>query len=556
MGNCKSDSARRFSIGVDFGTLSARAVLLDLKSGAQVSVGEAAYPHGVMEQSLPDGQPLCGDGWALQVPQDYMDALYGCVRRLMEDGRVRPEEVVGIGVDFTSCTVLPTDRELIPLCERECYRDRPHAYCKLWKHHRAAQYADALNSAAKAQGKQWIDRYGGNISGEWLIPKAMELLAEAPDVFSAADRFIEAGDWVVSRLCGAERRSVCNAGYKAAWSEADGYPDSAFLDSLMPGLGVLADKLGEKLLPVGSKAGELCPDMAERLGLRPGTAVSAGIIDAHASLPGCGVAEAGTMLMIMGTSTCHMLLSERQAFVPGICGYVRDGILPGFYGYEAGQSCVGDHFAWFMENCFPAKYDREANDRGISPYRLMQEKIEKLPPGSGGLIALDWWGGVRSVLMDFTLTGLMAGFTVGTKPEQIYKALIEATAFGTKMILDTFEAGGLAVDKICAAGGIAHKDPAVMQIYADVCGRPVEVCGGSQSGARGSAILAAAAAGPELSGFPDAVTAVKKLGKRGGKIFHPDFTYAEQYKKLYEDYCLLYNEFGSNRNSLLRRRSF
>lgn len=534
----------RYTIGLDFGTLSARAVLLRLSDGAIIAEAEAVYAHGVMDGSLPDGTALPGKGWALQDPADYLECLFDCVRTVMKKSGVSPECVIGLGVDFTSCTLMPTEDDLTPLCSRASHKGNPHAYVKLWKHHRANACADRLNRLAAQRGEPWLSRYGGRISGEWLLPKSMELLEEAPELYRAAGRIIEAGDWLVSMLCGTERRSACQAGYKAAWNAETGYPSQEFLEALMPGLEDLPQKLGQEILPVGSRAGGLCEGMAQRLGLLPGTAVATAVIDAHASVPGCGVGEEGELLMILGTSSCHMLLSKEERAAAGLCGYVRDGILPGFFGYEAGQSCVGDHFAWFMENCLPARYEREAAGRGISPYRLLGEKIADRLPGSHGLLALDWWGGVRSPLMDFSLSGLLAGLTLRTKPEDIYQALVEATAYGTRKIIEVYENSGLPVSRIAATGGIAAKDPAVMQIYADVCGREIRVAGGGQSGARGSAILAAMAAGPDLSGYKDATSAVCALGDRGEKIFHPQPSRAKAYDALYDSYDSLYAYFG------------
>ena len=544
---------KRYTIGLDFGTLSARAVLLRLSDGKIMAEAEAAYAHGVMDERLPDGSALPGKGWALQDPADYLDCLFACVRTVMEKSGAPPEEVAGLGVDFTSCTLLPVGADQTPLCSLEPYKDNPHAYVKLWKHHRAGVHADRLNRLAEQRREPWLARYGGRISGEWLIPKAMELLAEAPQIYHAAARIIEAGDWVVSMLCGEERRSACQAGYKAVWDPESGYPSYDFLEALMPGLGDLPQKLGRDILPVGIQAGGLCEDMARKLGLLPGTAVATAIIDAHASVPGCGVGEEGTLLVILGTSSCHMLLSRRERKAAGLCGCVRDGILPGFYGYEAGQSCVGDHFSWYMENCLPARYEREAARQGISTYRLLGNMIERRPPGAHGLLALDWWGGVRSPLMDFSLSGLLAGLTLRTRPEDIYQALVEATAYGTRKIIQVYEESGLPVHRIVAAGGIAAKDPAVMQIYADVCGREIRVAGGRQSGARGSAILAAVAAGPALSGYADAVTAVQALGDPGKKVFRPDAARARAYDALYKAYSALYSYFGEGGSELMHR---
>ena len=545
------DRLPRYSIGLDYGTLSVRALLLNLDTGEEAGVEEYLYPHGVMDRLLPadctGSEPIpLGHEWALQHPQDYLDALGTLIPALLRNAGAQPEEVAGIGLDFTSCTILPTTTDGSPLCLTEPFRREPHAYVKLWKHHAAQYCADRLNDVASRRREPFLARYGGRISSEWLVPKAMQIAIEAPEIYHAAGRIIEAGDWVVWQLCGREVRSACNAGYKALWHHTDGYPSEDFFRELAPEMEhFVREKLDAPIAPLGSMAGRLTKQAAKLTGLKEGTPVAVGIIDAHASVPGSAIGNPGTMLLILGTSTCHMLLSRDEQPVEGACGVVKDGILPGFFGYEAGQSCVGDHFSWFVQNSMPGWAMDEANKTGLSPHEWLSQKAAGLSPGESGLIALDWFNGVRSVLMDFDLSGLIVGMTLQTKPWEIYRALIEATAFGTRRIIEAFESQGIPVEALCAAGGIAHKNPLLMQIYADVCGREIRLTGSRQSGALGSAILGAAAAEKEPTDDSDLCGAAARLGRLdNGTAYRPDPGRTAAYDHLYAQYLALHDLFG------------
>jgi L-ribulokinase len=462
-------------------------------------------------------------------------------------------DIIGIGVDFTSCTILPVKADGTPLCVLPEFENEPHAYVKLWKHHAAQYCADILNDTAQRMGEEWLALYGGRISSEWLVPKSMQIAKEAPDIYDAADKIIEAGDWVVWQLCGNEARSACNAGYKSLWQHGK-YPDKAFFKELDPRMENFAkEKLTTDIRPLGTCAGFVTKAAAELTGLREGTAVAVEIVDAHASVPACRIHEPGKMLMIMGTSTCHMLLSEKEMGVPGTCGIVKDGIIPGLYAYEAGQSCVGDHFSWYVENCVPTSYTEAAKAEGVNIHQYLRKKAEKLRAGESGLLALDWWNGVRSVLMDFDLTGMILGMTLQTKPEEIYRALIEATAYGTRQIIEAFESAGAPVNELYAAGGIASKDPMTMQIYADVCNRAIRISGSAQSGALGSAILGAVAAGQEKSGYADMNKACEKLGRLKDAAYTPDTQSAAIYDKLFNEYGMLHDYFGRCGNNVMKR---
>ncbi len=543
----------RYSIGVDFGTLSGRAVLVDTTTGEEVAVAVHEYTHGVMDERLPDGTPL-GVDWALQHPQDYLDVLRITIPEVLSAAGITPGQVIGVGIDFTACTMLPVRSDGTPLCLTEKPGHRPNAWVKLWKHHAAQHEANRLNAIAEERGERFLSRYGGKISSEWMIPKIWQTLNEDPEIYEEADRFIEAADWVVWQLTGKETRNTCTAGYKAIWHKHDGYPSDQFFHALHPGMErVVDEKLSRTLLPAGTRAGTITAAAAALTGLKEGTAVAVANVDAHVSVPAVGITTAGRMLAIIGTSTCHMLLAETEKEVPGMCGVVEDGIIEGFFGYEAGQSCVGDHFQWFVENCSPAEYRAEAERRGIDLHELLTEKAEALRPGESGLVALDWWNGNRSVLVDVDLTGLIVGMTLTTRPEEIYRALIEATAYGTRMIIETFEEHGVPVSEFYAAGGIAEKNPFVMQIYADVINREVKISGSPQAPALGSAMFGAVAAGKAAGGFDTIMEAAAVMAKVKDHTYRPVRENVALYDKLFAEYRILHDYFGRGANDVMKR---
>jgi L-ribulokinase len=506
-----------------------------------------------MDERLPDGTSL-GPDWALQHPADYLAVFERTVPGVLKKAGVSPEQVIGIGVDFTACTVLPVKKDGTPLCFLDEFKSEPNAYIKLWKHHAAQKYANALNSAAEKLDEKWLKRYGGKISSEWLIPKIWQTLAEAPLVYEEADYFIEAADWVIWQLTGRQTRNACTAGYKGMWHKRENYPSKEFFKALDPRLeNIVKDKLDCPVSPLGEKAGEITNSAATLTGLLPGTAVAVANVDAHVTVPAVKIDGPGKMLAIMGTSTCHMMVGTSEHEVPGMCGVVEDGILPGFFGYEAGQSCVGDHFAWFVENCCPASYLEEARSRGIDIHQLLTEKASKLRPGENGLVALDWWNGNRSVLVDADLTGVMVGMTLATRPEEMYRALIEATAYGTRMIVDTFRKNGVPVEEFYASGGISQKNPMAMQIYADVLKMPIRIGGSSQGPALGSAIFGAVAAGAARGGYGSVFEAASVMGKLRNETYTPNKENARLYDSLYAEYEILHDYFGRGANDVMKR---
>ncbi len=545
---------QRFSLGIDYGTESGRAILVNVETGEEAATHVLPYANGVMDEKLPDGTPLDHE-FALQDPNDYISVLKTTVPAVLKEAGVKPEQVVGIGVDFTSCTILPVDKDGTPLCQLDAYKSNPHAWVKLWKHHAAQPEADKINEVAVARNESILKRYGGKISSEWAIPKIWQVMDEAPEIYKAADRFIEAGDWVVFKLVGEEARSSCMAGYKGMWDKDEGFPSKDFLKALDPRLeNVVEERLSTDIRPLVTKAGNgLTEEGAALLGLKPGTAVAVAAIDAHAAVPGTGVADAGKMVMVMGTSTCHMLLGKEKVMVEGMAGVVEDGILPGLFGYEAGQAATGDIFAWFVENCVPAAYDQEAKTAGKSVHEILEAKAKALKPGQSGILALDWWNGNRSVLVNADLSGLFVGCTLTTKPEELYRALIEATAFGTEKIIRAFRSSGIPIDSLYACGGLPEKNQMLMQIYSDVTGLEIRVAASGQPAALGAAIHGAVVAGSAAGGYDNAIDATAKMARLKDIVYKPNAEAHEVYKKLYEEYELLHDYFGRGANEVMKR---
>ena len=543
----------KYTIGIDFGSLSGRALLVNVKTGEELAAKEYLYPHVVMDEQLPCGKLLPAD-WALQHPQDYLDVLSNTIPQLLEETGVKAEDIIGVGIDFTACTVLPVKADGTPLCFLDKFKENPHAYVKLWKHHAAQDKANKLNAIATERGEKWLARYGGKISSEWAIPKIWQILDEAPEVYDAMDRFIEAADWIVWQLTGVETRNACTAGYKGMWHKQDDFPTNAFFKALDPRLeNVIDEKFSRDILPLGDKAGEITQEAAELTGLAVGTAVAVGIIDAHVCVPAVKISGPGKMLAIMGTSTCHMVLGDQERDIPGMSGVVEDGILPGFYGYEAGQSCVGDHFAWFVDNAVPASYEKAAQAEGMNIHDYLSKKANELKVGQSGLIALDWWNGNRSVLVDVDLTGMILGMTLLTKPEEIYRALIEATAYGTRVIIEAFCDNGVPIEAFYAAGGISQKNPMAMQIYADIINMPIYIAGSDQGGALGSAIFASVVAGKDKGGYDSIVEASAVMGKLDDKVYKPIPENVEIYHQLFAEYQRLHDYFGRGENNIMKR---
>lgn len=537
----------KYSLGLDFGTLSVRAVLVDIESGEELSSSVSEYAHGIMSAKFLDGSSLPAD-YALQHPRDYLDSMLFVIREAIEKSGVSPELIVGVGVDFTASTVLPVLEDGTPLCFTEEFRNTPHAYVKLWKHHAAQKEADEINTLAKKTDAAFLKRYGGTVSCEWLFPKVLQVLKEAPKVYASAARFIEAGDWIVWMLTGKETHSVCQAGFKAMWDPESAYPDKEFLKSLHSEFeNVTETKISKNVIKLSETAGYVTKEIEQKTGLKAGTAVAPAFIDAHAALPALGVTHTGEMLMIIGTSSCHILLGDKAAYAPGTSGYAKDGIVDGLYAFEAGQASVGDSFEWFIKNCVSAAYTDAAREEGVNIHEYLTKKASKLNPGSNGILALDWFNGNRTPYVNGNLSGLILGLNLNTAPEEIYRALIEATAYGTKRIVDIYEQNGIKIEKIYAAGGIAEKNALLMQIYADVLGRELFLSGTAQACAYGSAILGSVS-GNAYSSLPEAASKLKKISARSYKP-NPESTKA--YEGLYKEYVSLCEFFANSENKTM-----
>jgi L-ribulokinase len=544
----------KYCIGVDFGTESGRAVLVDVSNGAEIATAVHPYKHGVIDEYLPDSTVRLEPDWALQDPQDYLDVLKTAIPAVLKHSGVDPAAVIGLGVDFTANTFLPTLRDGTPLCFLPQYRQRPHAWVKLWKHHAAQPEANRITQIAKENDFNFLDRYGGKVSSEWFFPKVWQILKEDPEIYDAAERFPEAGDWIVWQMTGLETRNACAAGYKAFWSGRDGFPPDEFFERLDPRLEHIVDeKMSREILPLGARAGLLTEQAAAWTGLRAGIAVAAAIVDAHVSVPAASVIEPGTLVAILGTSNCLMILGQEEKQVPGICGYTQDGIVPGYFGYEAGQSCVGDLFAWQVENCVPAAYQTEASQRGLDIHALLEQKAAALKPGESGLLALDWWNGNRTILVDIDLTGLILGMTLRTRAEEIYRALIEATAFGTRLIIENFNQHGIPIHAFVATGGLPDRNRLLMQIYADVTGLEIRVSAAKQASALGAAMFGAVAAGQAAGGYASIQAASQRMAHLREEVYRPILAHQQIYDQLYQEYLVLHDTFGRGPNDVMKR---
>jgi L-ribulokinase len=534
-------------IGVDFGTLSGRAVVVRADDGAELGTAETPYPHAVMSSELEAAGTPLPPNWALQDADDYIEVLRSAVPAAVAAAGVDPASVVGIGTDFTACTVLPVLADGTPLSRLDGWRRHPHAWVKLWRHHAAQPQADRINELAADRGEPWLGRYGGRISSEWEFAKALQLLEEDAAVYDAMDRFVEAADWIVWQLCGVELRNACTAGYKGIYQDGH-YPSEEYLAALNPRFARFpAEKLSARVAQLGARAGGLTAQAAAWTGLREGTAVAVGNVDAHVTPPAAGVVEPGRMVAIMGTSTCHVMLGESLAEVPGMCGVVHGGIVPEKWGYEAGQSGVGDIFAWYVENGVPPAYHEQARALGVSVHEHLAALGDAAPVGAHGLVALDWWSGNRSVLVDHELSGLLIGMTLATRPQEIYRALVEATAFGTRRIIDAFNEAGVPVVELVAAGGLLRNEP-LMRCYADVLGMPIGVIDSDQGPALGSAMHAAVAAGVHA----DIYAAAAAMGRARCNVYVPDGERASAYDELYALYRRLHDHFGIDDRGLMR----
>ena len=537
----------RYVVGVDYGTLSGRAVVVRVSGGTEMGSGVLEYPHGVIDTVMPGSGLRLPPDWALQVPSDYVDVLRSAVPAALEAAGVDAVDVIGIATDFTACTMLPTLADGTPLCDTEDLRDEPHAYVKLWKHHAAQAQADRITELARERGEVWLTRYGGVISSEWEFAKGLQVLEEAPEVYAAMEHWVEAADWIVWQLTDHYVRNACTAGYKGIRQD-DAYPSRDYLAALNPAFeSFVDDKLEHIIGELGEVAGHLNARAAAWTGLPEGIPVAVGNVDAHVSAPAANAVAPGQMVAIMGTSTCHVMSSDVLVEVPGMCGVVDGGIVTGLYGYEAGQSGVGDIFGWFVANQVPESYEKAARVIGVGVHEHLTALAAEQPIGAHGLVALDWWSGNRSVLVDHDLSGLVLGLTLTTRPEDVYRALLESTAFGARAIVETFVDSGVPVTEFIVTGGL-QKNTLLMQIYADVLDMPLSVVTSTQGPALGSAIHAAVAAGA----YADVPTAAAAMGRREIAAYKPIGDNVVAYDRLYAVYRELHDHFGRGGSAAMR----
>ena len=538
----------KYVIGVDYGTLSGRALIVRVSDGKEMGSAVFDYPNAVMDRVLNSSGKTLGPDWALQDPNDYVEVLKHAVPEALKLSGVHASDVVGIATDFTACTMIPVLEDGTPLNQLPEFKDNPHAYVKLWKHHAAQPQADRINALARDRKEKWLPRYGGQISSEWELAKGLQILEEAPEVYNAMWKFVEAADWIIWQLCGKYVRNACTAGYKGNLQDGQ-YPSREYFAALNPEFaGFAEEKISHTIGELGDNAGPLSAEAASWTGLPAGIAVAVGNVDAHVTAPAAKATNPGEMVAIMGTSTCHVMNHDAITEVPGMCGVVDGGIVSGLYGYEAGQSGVGDIFAWYVNNQVPQRYFDEAKAAGKSVHQHLTDLAADEAIGAHGLVALDWHSGNRSVLVDHELSGTILGLTLTTTAEQVYRALLESTAYGTRMIVDTFAKSGVPVKEFIVAGGLL-KNKFLMQLYSDVTRLPISTIDTDQGPALGSAIHAAVASGH----YPNVNEAAKAMGKVNKHVYTPNEERAEQYDKLYREYVELHDYFGRGTNNVMKR---
>ncbi len=540
---------KKYALGLDFGTNSCRSVIVDLADGKELASHVSGYPSGSDGVLLGAKDPNV----ARQNPEDYHQSLVESIQvataqARQDDPEFSPENIIGIGVDTTGSSPMPVDDKGTPLGLLPQFKDNLNAMVWLWKDHSSHAEAAQITKRAQEIRPQYLAKVGGTYSSEWFWSKILHCKNTDPEAFKAAHSFVEFCDYIPALLAGDTRpdgitRSVCAAGHKAMYNEEwGGLPDKEFLSSVDPELGELRDRLYEKAVPSDRLAGQLSQEWAEKLGLNPGIAVAVGAFDAHMGAVGAGVRE-GTLVKILGTSTCDIMVFPKQkslADIPGVCGIVDGSVLPDYYGIEAGQSAVGDIFLWFVNHLVPDSYGKTVDDK----FKSLEREASKQKPGEHGLLALDWNNGNRTILVDVRLSGLLIGQTLHTQAHEIYRALIEATAFGALTIINRIEEYGVKVEEVVNCGGLAAKNPFLMQIYADITGRPMKVSRSDQTCALGAAIFGAAAAGKEKGGFSSVEEAQEVL--TGIKeTYEPDSEKHTVYTEIFRLYSQLHDAFGT-----------
>jgi len=539
----------KYAIGLDFGTNSCRSLIIDVANGRELATHVFPYPSGTDGVIVDSSDP----NLARQNPADYLLGIEESIKQALlkakrAESKFSPDDVIGIGVDTTGSSPMPVDAHGEALCFDKKFKNDPSAMVWLWKDHTSfAEAAQVTETAAKLR-PQYLAKIGGTYSSEWYWSKILHLKNTSPQTFQAADSFVEICDWIPAVLSGVKhpqkiKRSICAAGHKAMFNaQWGGLPDEEFLNALSPGLGKLRNKLYSQAYSADEKIGNLSPEWAKKLGLPETVAIAVGAFDAHMGAVGAGI-QPGTLVKILGTSTCDVMIqpsSSPLADIPGVCGIVNGSVMNGFYGIEAGQSAVGDIFLWFINNLVPEKYGTTTDEK----FRTLEKAAAELKPGESGLIALDWNNGNRTILVDVRLSGLLIGQTLHTQPHEIYRALVEATAFGALRIIDRIEEYGVPVKEVVNCGGLASKNPLLMQIYADVTGRPMKISRSEQTPALGAAMFAAVAAGKASGGYAT-IQETQKAMTGVEKTYSPSEKNHRTYSTLYRLYRQLHDGFGT-----------
>jgi L-ribulokinase len=539
----------KYTIGLDFGTNSCRSLIVDIENGNELSSHVFNYPTGESGIILNPKDP----NLARQNPEDYIQGIEIIVKEAINtaktiDKNFSAEKIIGIGVDTTGSSPMPVDDNGIPLCSKDEFKNNPASMVWLWKDHTSFTEAKQITDLAAKDHPEYLSKIGGTYSSEWFWSKILHCKKEDPEVFNSAYSFVEICDWIPAVLVGDTKpenikRGICAAGHKAMYNEEwNGLPSSNFLEKLAPGISDLRKRINFKAFTSEERAGYLSKEWADKLGLSTNVSVAVGAFDAHMGAVGAGV-KTGTLVKILGTSTCDIMISPNQkelADISGVCGIVNESVMAGYYGIEAGQSAVGDIFLWFINNLVPEKYGKSQDEKFLN----LEKAASKLQPGETGLLGLDWNNGNRTILVDVRLTGLLLGQTLHTQPHEIYRALIEATAFGALKIIDRIEENGVKINEVINCGGLAIKSPLIMQIYADVTGRPMKISRSEQTPALGAAIFGAVSAGKNISGF-DNVEQAQKVITGIGKVYKPMNKNHSVYKKLYGMYKELHDCFGT-----------
>ena len=539
---------KKYVIGIDYGTLSARAILADAENGNILPCKPTfTYPHGVMTELA--GKPLPSE-FALQHPKDYTDALEEIIPRAVKENGVSPEQIVGIGIDFTACTLFPLDDNREPLCFDPRFENNPHAYSKLWKHHGADKYAPLFEDAARKLYPYLIDMTGGCISGEFFFPKLYEIYKDAPQVYESSSVFVNAGDYIASILTGNRVHSMAYATIKEHYDNfgGKGYPDRSYFAEIDGGFADILSKVDTDLSPVGSCAGRLNADFAERVGLCEGTAVSVPIIDAHGAISAAGIEDSRATFAI-GTSAVIAVMTSEHNTVRGIHSQGYEPTAEKLHTLEAGVRAMGDLYDWFVKNCVSAEYERRAKECGMNIHAYLRSLAEKKKIGESRLIALDWFNGNRTVIPNDKLSGMILGLTLATRPEDIYRALIESTVFELRRVLDNYVESGVEISSVVATGGIPLKDPMLMQILADTLNMSVSCLESTEATALGSAVYGASAAGL----YPTVAEASQRMKQPIAKTYYPVAENVRAYAELYAEYCRLYDYFAKGENKVMER---